>query len=124
MVKITFPDGSSKEFEQGVTGMQIAESISPKLAKEVLVASVNGQLYDLMRPINQDSTVELHKWDDPQGKKAFWHSSAHLLAEALRRGVKALQFAFGRIPRLHRLLVVLPQSLGLLVEPIEVFHPE
>ena len=95
MVKITFPDGSSKEFEQGVTGMQIAESISPKLAKEVLVASVNGQLYDLMRPINQDSTVELHKWDDPQGKKAFWHSSAHLLAEALKSLYPGIKFGFG-----------------------------
>ena len=95
MVKITFPDGSSREFEAGVTGMQIAESISPKLAKEVLVASVNGQLYDLSRPIEQDSTIELHKWDDPQGKKAFWHSSAHLLAEALQALYPGIKFGFG-----------------------------
>ena len=95
MVKITFPDGSTREFETGVTGMQIAESISPKLAKEVLVASVNGQLYDLSRPIEQDSAIELHKWDDPQGKKAFWHSSAHLLAEALQALYPGIKFGFG-----------------------------
>ena len=95
MVKITFPDGSSREYEAGVTGMQIAESISPKLAKEVLVASVNGQLYDLTRPINEDATLELHKWDDPQAKKAFWHSSAHLLAEALQALYPGIKFGFG-----------------------------
>ncbi len=95
MVKITFPDGSSREYEAGVTGMQIAESISPKLAKEVLVASVNGQLYDLTRPINEDANLELHKWDDPQAKKAFWHSSAHLLAEALQALYPGIKFGFG-----------------------------
>ncbi len=95
MVKITFPDGSSREYEAGVTGLQIAESISPKLAKEVLVASVNGQLYDLTRPINEDATLELHKWDDPQAKKAFWHSSAHLLAEALQALYPGIKFGFG-----------------------------
>ncbi len=95
MIKITFPDGSTRDYEQGVTGMQIAESISPKLAKEVLSASVNGQLYDLMRPINQDSEVKLHKWDDPEGKKAFWHSSAHLLAEALQALYPNIKFGFG-----------------------------
>ncbi len=95
MVKITFPDGSSREYEAGVTGLQIAESISPKLAKEVLVASVNGQLYDLTRPINEDANLELHKWDDPQAKKAFWHSSAHLLAEALQALYPGIKFGFG-----------------------------
>lgn len=95
MVKITFPDGSSREFQEGVTGMQIAESISPKLAKEIYVASVNGQLYDLSRPINQDSSIELHKWEDPQAKKAFWHSSAHLMAEALQSLYPGIKFGFG-----------------------------
>ncbi|MBQ2321441.1 MAG: threonine--tRNA ligase [Bacteroidales bacterium] len=95
MVKISFPDGSSREFQEGVTGMQIAESISPKLAKEIYVASVNGQLYDLLRPINQDSSIELHKWEDPQAKKAFWHSSAHLMAEALQSLYPGIKFGFG-----------------------------
>ncbi len=95
MVKITFPDGTSREFEAGITAMKVAESISPKLAKEVLVASVNGQLYDLTRPINQDCSLELHKWDDPQAKKAFWHSSAHLLAEALQTLYPGIKFGFG-----------------------------
>lgn len=95
MVKITFPDGSSREFEAGISAMKVAESISPKLAKEVLVASVNGQLYDLTRPINQDCSLELHKWDDPQAKKAFWHSSAHLLAEALQALYPGIKFGFG-----------------------------
>lgn len=95
MVKITFPDGSSREFEAGISAMKVAESISPKLAKEVLVASVNGQLYDLTRPINQDCSLELHKWDDPLAKKAFWHSSAHLLAEALQALYPGIKFGFG-----------------------------
>ncbi|MCI5777203.1 MAG: threonine--tRNA ligase [Bacteroidales bacterium] len=95
MVKISFPDGSSREYQAGVTGLQIAESISPKLAKEVLVASVNGQLYDLTRPINQDASIELHKWDEPQAKKAFWHSSAHLMAEALQALYPGIKFGFG-----------------------------
>ncbi len=95
MVKITFPDGSSREFEAGISAMKVAESISPKLAKEVLVASVNGQLYDLTRPINQDCSLELHKWDDPQAKKTFWHSSAHLLAEALQALYPGIKFGFG-----------------------------
>ncbi len=95
MVKITFPDGGVREYENGVTGMQIAESISPKLAKEVLSVSVNGQLYDLSRSINQDSSVVFHKWEDPEGKKAFWHSSAHLMAEALQALYPQMKFGFG-----------------------------
>ena len=83
MIKVTFPDGGIREYAQGTTAMQIAESISPRLAQEVLSASVNGEIVDLNRPINEDSSVKLHKWDDPEGKKAFWHSSSHLLAEAL-----------------------------------------
>ena len=83
MIKVTFPDGGIREYAQGTTAMQIAESISPRLAQEVLSASVNGEIVDLNRPINEDSSVKLHKWEDPEGKKAFWHSSSHLLAEAL-----------------------------------------
>ena len=95
MIKITFPDGQSREFEAGVTGLAIAEAISPRLAKEVLAISVNGQLYDLTRPINEDSAIVLHKWEDAEGKHAFWHSSSHLLAEALQAIYPNIQFGIG-----------------------------
>ena len=84
MIKITFPDGSIREFEKGVTGLQIAESISPRLAKEVLACGVNGETYDLTRPIEEDANIVLYKWEDEEGKHAFWHTSAHLLAEAYK----------------------------------------
>ena len=83
MIKITFPDGSVKEYENGITSLEIAEQISPKLAKEVYAATINGEVYDLSRPINSDATIKLHKWEDEEAKHAFWHSSAHLMAEAL-----------------------------------------
>ena len=83
MIKITFPDNSVKEFEIGITPLEIAESISPRLAKEVLASEVNGQEWDLTRPVTEDATLKLFKWEDAEGKHAFWHSSAHLLAEAL-----------------------------------------
>ena len=95
MIKITFPDGSQREYNNGVTGMEIAESISPKLAKEVLAVSVNGQLYDLTRSIDTDSEIVLHKWEDAEGKKAFWHSSAHLMAEALQSLYPNMKFGIG-----------------------------
>ncbi len=82
MIKITFPDGSVREYSEGVTGLQIAESISSRLAQDVLACGVNGEIYDLGRPIMQDAEVVLYKWEDEQGKHAFWHTSAHLLAEA------------------------------------------
>ena len=84
MIKITFPDGSVREYEQGVTGLQIAESISPALARNVLACGVNGETVELNRPINGDAKIELYKWEDEEGKHAFWHTSAHLLAEALQ----------------------------------------
>ena len=93
-MKITFPDGSVKDFDNGTTPLQIAESISPRLAQDVLAASVNGQEWDLSRPINEDAELSLYKWEDAEGKHAFWHSSAHLLAEALQElypGVKFLK---------------------------------
>ena len=95
MVKITFPDGSVREYEQGITGMQIAESISPRLAKEVLVIEVNGQLYDLSRQINEDASIKLYKWEDKEGQHAFWHSSAHLMAEALQALYPNIKFGIG-----------------------------
>ncbi|MCQ2226524.1 MAG: threonine--tRNA ligase [Bacteroidales bacterium] len=95
MIKITFPDGSAREFEMGVTGMAIAEAISPRLAKEVLVIEVNGQLYDLSRPINEDAAIKLYKWEDKEGQHAFWHSSAHLMAEALQALYPNMKFGIG-----------------------------
>lgn len=95
MIKITFPDGSIREFNAGVTGMEIAEAISPRLAKEVLSITVNGQLYDLTRQINEDSAIKLHKWEDEEGKHAFWHSSAHLMAEALQALYPNMKFGIG-----------------------------
>ena len=95
MVKITFPDGSVREYESGVTGLQIAESISSRLAQEVLSCGVNGETYDLNRPINEDAKVVLYKWEDEEGKHTFWHTSAHLLAEALQELYPGIQFGFG-----------------------------
>ena len=95
MVKITFPDGSVREYEQGVTGLQIAESISPALARNVVSCGVNGETVELDRPINEDASVELYKFEDEQGKHTFWHTSAHLLAEALQELYPGIQFGFG-----------------------------
>ena len=95
MVKITFPDGSVREYEQGVTGLQIAESISPALARNVVSCGVNGEIVELNRPINEDATIALYKFEDEQGKHTFWHTSAHLLAEALQELYPGVQFGFG-----------------------------
>ena len=95
MIKITFPDNSVREYAEGTTAMQIAESISSRLAQDVLAASVNGETWDLSRPIHQDATVQLLKWDDEQGKHAFWHSSAHLMAEALQELYPGIKFGIG-----------------------------
>ncbi|MCC8146595.1 MAG: threonine--tRNA ligase [Bacteroidales bacterium] len=95
MIKITFPDGSLREYAEGTTAMQIAESISPRLAQEVLAADINGETWDLTRPIDKDSTIKLYKWEDEEGKHAFWHSSAHLLAEALQELYPGIKFGIG-----------------------------
>ena len=95
MINITFPDGSIKQYEAGTTPLQIAESISPRLAQDVLAASVNEQEWDLTRPISEDASLKLFKWDDPEGKHAFWHSSAHLLAEALQELYPGVKFGIG-----------------------------
>jgi threonyl-tRNA synthetase len=94
-MKVTFPDGSVREFASGTTGMQIAESISPRLAAEVLSIGVNGQIWDLSRPINENCSIKLYKWDDEEGKHAFWHSSAHLMAEALEVLYPGIKFGIG-----------------------------
>ena len=95
MVKITFPDGSVREYESGITGQQIAESISPALARSVVACGVNGETTELNRPINEDAKIALYKFDDEEGKHAFWHTSAHLLAEALQELYPGIQFGFG-----------------------------
>ncbi|SFL31720.1 threonyl-tRNA synthetase [Porphyromonadaceae bacterium KH3CP3RA] len=95
MIKITFPDGSVREYEKGVTGIEIANSISPRLAQEVLAASVDGETWDLTRPIEHDASVRLLKWDDEEGKHAYWHSSAHLMAEALQILYPGIKFGIG-----------------------------
>ena len=95
MVKITFPDGSVREYEQGVTGLQIAESISPALARNVVSCGVNGETVELNRPINEDANFTLYKFEDEEGKRTFWHTSAHLLAEALQELYPQIQFGFG-----------------------------
>lgn len=95
MIKITFPDNSVREYEAGVTGLQIAESISPRLAQDVLACGVNGETTELNRPINEDAAFVLYKWDDEEGKHAFWHTSAHLMAEALQELYPGIQFGIG-----------------------------
>ena len=95
MIKITFPDGSVREYNEGVTGLQIAESISSRLAQDVLACGVNGETIDLNRPISEDANFVLYKWEDEEGKHAFWHTSAHLLAEALQELYPGIQFGIG-----------------------------
>lgn len=95
MIKVTFPDFSVRDYAKGTTAFQIAESISPRLAADILAASVNDEVWDVNRPINQDCTIKLHKWEDEEGKHAFWHSSAHLMAEALQELYPNIKFGIG-----------------------------
>ncbi len=95
MIKVTFPDGSVREFAKGITGLQLAESISSRLAQEVLAITVNEQIWDISRPIETDAAIKLHKWDDEEAKHAYWHSSAHLMAEALQELYQGIKFGIG-----------------------------
>jgi threonyl-tRNA synthetase len=95
MINITLPDGSVRQYEAGATSMDVAKSISEGLARHVLVAEVNGEVWDLSRPINTDASLKLIKWDDPVGKNTFWHSSAHLLAEAVEASFPGAKFWVG-----------------------------
>ena len=110
MVKITFPDGSVREYEQGVTGLQIAESISPALARNVVSCGVNGETVELNRPINEDATIALYKFEDEEGKHTFWHTSAHLLAEALKELYPGIQFGFGPAVEIGFFYDVMPKQ--------------
>ncbi len=95
MINITFPDGSAKQYEKGITSLKIAESVSHSLAKEVYAATVNGEVVDLTHPVNGDATLKLHKWEDEPARIAFWHSSAHLMAEALESLYPGIKFGIG-----------------------------
>jgi threonyl-tRNA synthetase len=95
MVKITLPDHSVREYSEPVSGLEIAQSISPRLAKDVLSVSVNGEIWDLTRKIDKDAAIKLHTWDDREGKEAFWHSSAHLMAEAIEHFYPDTKFGIG-----------------------------
>ena len=95
MINIKFPDGSVRQYESGVTPLQVAESINSGLARQVLAASINDMEWDISRPICNDGEIKLFKWDDPEGKHAFWHTSAHLLAEALQELYPGVQFGIG-----------------------------
>ena len=103
MIEIKFPDGSVKSFEKGTTAYEIAQSISPKLASEVLAATIvaegdaagKGTIYDLDRPINGNASIKLHKWEDDEAKRVFWHSTSHLMAEALESLYPGIKFGIG-----------------------------
>lgn len=95
MIKIAFPDSSIREYEKGVTGIEIAQSISRRLAQDALAISVNGETWDLTRPLEEDSEVNILKWEDDEGKHAYWHSSAHLMAEALQELYPNIKFGIG-----------------------------
>ncbi|MGI6312430.1 MAG: threonine--tRNA ligase [Bacteroidales bacterium] len=95
MINITFPDGSVREYRDGISSLEIAGQISSRLAGEVYSATVNGELMDLSRPIHDDSTLVLHKWDDEEGRHAFWHTSAHVMAEALESLYPGIKFGIG-----------------------------
>ncbi len=95
MITITLPDGSKKQYNEGITGLEIAKDISPRLAKEALAIDVNGETWDLTRPINTDATVKIYTWDDEQGKHTFWHTSAHLMAAALEKLYPGIKFGIG-----------------------------
>ena len=95
MIKITFPDGNIREYPAGTTPYQIAESISPRLAQDILAATVNGQVTDVNLPINEDAEIRLHKWEDEEAKRTFWHTSSHLMAAALEELYPGIKFGIG-----------------------------
>ncbi len=95
MINITFPDGAVREYERGINAHEIARSISEGLAKKVVAAKVNGSVIESSRPIDSDASLKLLTWDDPEGKATFWHSSAHLMAEALETFFPGIKFGYG-----------------------------
>jgi len=108
MIKITFPDDSVREFEEGVNGLGIAKSISNSLARDIVAVSVNSEIWDATRPIHDDAAVVLHKFDTPEGKHAFWHSSAHLMAEALEALYPGIKFGIVRLLIMVSIMMLIP----------------
>ena len=102
-ITLTLPDGSAREYPQGVTGREIAESIGRRLAGDALAISVNGQTWDLSRPITHDAAIRIYTWADEEGKHAYWHSSAHLMAEAVEQLFPGTKFGIGPARRLPEL---------------------
>ena len=94
-INITFPDGAVKEFSEGITALEIAGQLSNSLAKKILGAEVNGEVWDATRPITKDATLKLLTWNDNTGKSSFWHSSAHLFAEAMEALYAGIKFGIG-----------------------------
>ena len=95
MIELSFPDGSKKQYNAGVTGLEIAAGISPQLAKAALAVKVDDDVEDLSRPIEKDAKISILTWDDPEGKHTFWHTSAHLMAEAVQELFPGTQFGIG-----------------------------
>jgi len=95
MINITFPDGAVRQYEKGTTALDVAKSISEGLARKVLAANINGQVWDTTRPINEDASIKLLTWNDAEGKSTFWHSSAHLMAEAVESLFPGVKFWVG-----------------------------
>src|SRR5712675_1061535 len=95
MINIKFPDGAVRQYEKGTTALDIAKSISEGLARKVLAANVNGQVWDATRPLNDDTSLKLLTWNDTEGKSTFWHSSAHLMAEAVESLFPGVKFWVG-----------------------------
>ena len=95
MINIKFPDGSVRPFNKGITAFEIANGISPRLASEVLAATINSKVVEINRPINEDASIKLHKWEDQEAKNTFWHSSSHLMAEALEQLYPGIKFGIG-----------------------------
>ncbi|MDX1956096.1 MAG: TGS domain-containing protein, partial [Chitinophagaceae bacterium] len=95
MINITLPDGSVRQYEQGVSALDIAKSISEGLARKVLAAQINGEVWDATRPISTDASLRLLTWEDKEGKSTFWHSSAHLMAEAVEATFPGVKFWVG-----------------------------
>src|SRR5215467_11787393 len=95
MINITFPDGAVRQYEKGTSALDIAKSISEGLARKVLAANINGQVWDATRPINEDASIKLLTWNDNEGKSTFWHSSAHLMAEAVESMYPGVKFWVG-----------------------------
>src|SRR5690348_15895514 len=122
MIRITLPDGAVREYENAVSALDVAKSISEGLARKVLVAEVNGEVWDATRPINQDATLKLLMWDDPVGKNTFWHSSAHLLAEAVEAIFPGVKFWVG--PALDRQFYYDMDLGGQLITEDDLRRPE